>query len=47
MALKADLEQEIATVYAAKWDERDGTVVPDDDSLTLSNDAIKLHATVL
>lgn len=47
MGLKADLEKEVAAVFRAKWDERDGTVVPEDDSLTLSNDAVKLEATVL
>jgi class 3 adenylate cyclase len=45
--LKADLEKEVAAVFKAKWDERDGNVVPDDDSLTLANDAVKLNATVL
>jgi class 3 adenylate cyclase len=34
-------------VFKAKWDERDGNVVPEDDSLTLGNDAVKLKATVL
>ena len=47
MGLKADLEKEVAAVFKAKWDERDGNVVPDDDSLTLANDAVKLNATVL
>lgn len=47
MGLKADLEKEVATVFRAKWDERDGNVVPEDDSLTLGNDAVKLKATVL
>ena len=47
MGLKADLEKEVAAVFMAKWDERDGNVVPEDDSLTLGNDAVKLKATVL
>lgn len=47
MGLKADLEEEVAAVFRAKWDERDGNVVPEDDSLTLGNDAVKLKATVL
>jgi class 3 adenylate cyclase len=47
MGLKDELETQVSAIYRAKWDERDGTVVPDDDSLTLGNDAVKLKATVL
>lgn len=47
MGLKADLEKEVSTIFRSRWEERDGTVVPDDDSLTLGNDATKLDATVL
>ena len=47
MGLRADLKSDIAGVFAAQWRERDGTVVPDDDSVTLGNDAVKLQATVL
>jgi class 3 adenylate cyclase len=47
VGMKADLEKEVAAVFRAKWDERDGNVVPEDDSLTLGNDAVKLKATVL
>ena len=47
MGLKADLESEVADVFRSKWEERDGTVVPEDDSIGLDNDAVKLNATVL
>lgn len=47
MGLKAELESEVADVFSEKWEERDGNVVPDDDSVTLGNDAVKLNATVL
>ena len=47
MGLRADLTSDIAGVFAAQWRERDGTVVPDDGSVTLGNDAVKLQATVL
>jgi class 3 adenylate cyclase len=47
MALKEDLEKEVAAIFRAVWTERDGTVVPTEDSLKLGNDAIKLDATVL
>ena len=47
MGLKADLESEVADVFRSKWEEREGTVVPEDDSVGLDNDAVKLNATVL
>jgi class 3 adenylate cyclase len=47
VGLKDELEKHVSAIYKAKWDERDGNVVPDDDSVTLSNDAVKLKATVL
>jgi len=47
MGLKADLTAEVAEIFRAAWSERDGAVVPSDDSLKLGNDAIKLEATVL
>lgn len=47
MALKDDLESEVATIFRERWSTRDGTVVPDDASLKLGNDAVKLEATIL
>jgi class 3 adenylate cyclase len=47
MALKDDLDKEVAAIFKAAWDKRDGTVVPADDSLRLGNDAVALDATVL
>jgi class 3 adenylate cyclase len=47
MGLKDDLQNEVAEVFRSAWEERDGTVVPSEDSLKLGNDAIKLEATVL
>jgi class 3 adenylate cyclase len=47
LGLKADLESEVADVFSARWEERDGNVVPEDDSVSLANDAVKLKATVL
>jgi class 3 adenylate cyclase len=47
MPLRAELEAEVAAVFRAKWEERDGNVVPDDDDVGLGNDAVKLKATVL
>ena len=47
MALKEDLDKEVAAIFKAAWDTRDGTVVPADESLRLGNDAVELDAAVL
>jgi class 3 adenylate cyclase len=47
MGLKADLEDQVSTIFSSRWTERDGEVVPDDESVTLGNDAVNLTATVL
>jgi class 3 adenylate cyclase len=47
MALKNDLETEVAAIFRSLWDTREGTVVPIDSSLKLGNDAVELEATVL
>jgi class 3 adenylate cyclase len=47
VALKEELEGEVAAFFESSWHERDGNVIPGDDSLGLGNDAIKLNATVL
>jgi class 3 adenylate cyclase len=47
MGLKADLETAVSKIFMSAWTERDGNVVPDDQSIQLGNDAVKLTATVL
>jgi class 3 adenylate cyclase len=47
MGLKDDLSSDVATIFKSPWTERDGSVVPDDTSVKLGNDAVKLNATVL
>lgn len=47
MALKDDLQVEVKDILAERWKTRDGQVVPDDASLALGNDAVKISATVL
>ena len=47
MALKDDLETEVAAIFRDRWSRRDGQVVPDYSSLTLGNDAVDLDAVVL
>jgi class 3 adenylate cyclase len=46
-SLKSELESEVAEIFRSTWDERDGNVVPDEESVNLGNDAVKLEATVL
>ena len=47
MSLKEELDEEVAQILKDAWEERDGTVVPSEDSVKLGNDAVKLDATVL
>jgi len=47
MGLKDDLQTEVATIFRSVWSERDGTVVPEDNSIKLSNDGVNLDAVVL
>lgn len=47
MGLKDDLEKKVGEIFTQKWEERDGTVVPDAEDLKLSNDAVKLEGAVL
>ncbi|HEX3423023.1 MAG TPA: adenylate/guanylate cyclase domain-containing protein [Sphingomicrobium sp.] len=47
LALKDELEKEVGTIFSSQWTTRDGQVVPVPTDLKLSNDAIKLNATVL
>lgn len=47
MALKDELQVEVAQIFKEQWTKRNGTVVPTEDSLTLANDSIQLDATVL
>jgi len=47
MALKDDLENEVATIFRATWSKRDGYVVPESDDLQLGNDGVKLSAAVM
>jgi class 3 adenylate cyclase len=47
MALKDDLNSEVSKIFKSAWTERDGQVVPTDESIGLGNDAANLEATVL
>lgn len=48
LSLADDITRNAVEVYKTKWLERRGVVVPDSNSVTLGNDAVKLEtATVL
>src|SRR6266480_1014620 len=47
MALKDELADEVKKIFQAQWTSRDGNVVPTDSYIGLSNDAVKIDATVL
>jgi uridylate cyclase len=47
MGLKADLDSEVSKIFSSRWTTREGKTVPDDQSVKLGNDAVKLKATVL
>jgi class 3 adenylate cyclase len=47
MGLSDDLKRGVATVFRGVWSVRDGRGVPDTPDLNLTNDGMKLDATVL
>jgi hypothetical protein len=47
MALKEDLESEVAEIFQSQWTTRNGTVVPSPSDIKLKNDAVNLTGTVL
>ena len=47
MGLKEDLESEIKNIFREAWTIRDGEVVPEPEDLKLSNDGVRMEATIL
>jgi len=47
MPLKTDLKRDVKKIFASKWEEREGRVVPEPEDLSLGNDAVELDAAVL
>jgi len=47
MAFSDDLYAEARKIFADKWEERDGTVVPETTNLALGNEGVNLSGTVL
>src|SRR3989442_9989068 len=47
MGLGDDLKAKVKEIFQSSWTDRDGNVVPGDNSIGLGNDAVKLDAVVL
>jgi len=47
VTLEEELRDEVSEIFSARWTERDGTVVPTDNSVTLGNEGVNVNATVL
>lgn len=47
MSVTSDLTDAVVDILKTRWQARDGRVVPDSESVTLGNDAVKLDGTVL
>lgn len=47
MSLKDEITKDVKAIFKDQWAVRDGKVIPDDQSLTLKNEAVKIEATVL
>jgi len=47
MSLSDELKEETGRILADRWNVRDGQIVPEPGDLKLSNDAVRLKATVL
>lgn len=47
MSLKDEIRKDVANIFLNTWTERDGKVIPDDNSLKLGNDGINIEAAVL
>src|SRR6266566_8098442 len=47
MSLESELNEQVASIFRQQWTERDGDKVPDSEDLKLTNDAVRLDATVL
>jgi class 3 adenylate cyclase len=47
MVSKKELEEQVRTIFKTQWKRRPGQVVPDDNSVTLGNDAVEIDGTVL
>lgn len=47
MSLSDDLKKEVAEIFREQWKIRDGQIIPENNDLKLSNDGVKLSATIL
>jgi class 3 adenylate cyclase len=47
VALAEDLKRDVKSIFATRWEHRDGQKVPEAEDVKLDNDAVKLQGTVL
>jgi class 3 adenylate cyclase len=47
MATAKEVRDEVAAIFATRWEKRDAKVIPHSDSVKLGNDAVELQGTVL
>jgi class 3 adenylate cyclase len=47
MSLKDEITKDVQAIFKNRWDVRDGKVIPNDQSLSLKNEASKITAAVL
>lgn len=45
--LREDLLREVRGIFASRWDERNGNIVPNSENVRLGNDGVWLDATIL
>jgi class 3 adenylate cyclase len=47
MALKDEITTEVKKIFAAKWETRDGTKVPEAEDVQMGNEAVEIDGTIL
>lgn len=47
MAISDDLREQVRTTFKAQWTLRDGTTIPSQDSIKLSNDGVQLDSVTI
>jgi class 3 adenylate cyclase len=47
MALKDEITTEVKKIFAAKWETRDGTKVPEAEEVQMGNEAVEIDGTIL
>ncbi|MBZ5707438.1 MAG: adenylate/guanylate cyclase domain-containing protein [Acidobacteriia bacterium] len=47
MATAKEIRAEVDTIFATRWEKRNGQIVPDSEDVELGNDAVQIEGTVL